>query len=86
MNEVLMVVFGAMLILGAIATVMARDLFDKLDLAWDYRGRDHAVPGRPGPSGCAHRNCADCPPFDDIHPDGDTEEGGWVLNLSLDWH
>ncbi len=30
MNEVLMVVFGAMLILGAIATVMARDLFDKL--------------------------------------------------------
>jgi energy-converting hydrogenase A subunit D len=30
MNEVLMVVFGAMLILGAIATVMARDPFDKL--------------------------------------------------------
>ena len=30
MNEVLMVVFGAMLILGAIATIMARDLFDKL--------------------------------------------------------
>jgi energy-converting hydrogenase A subunit D len=30
MNEVLMVVFGAMLILGAATTIMARDLFDKL--------------------------------------------------------
>ena len=30
MNEVLMVVFGAMVILGAIATIISRDPFDKL--------------------------------------------------------
>ena len=30
MNEVLMVIFGAMLILGAVATIMSRDPFDKL--------------------------------------------------------
>jgi energy-converting hydrogenase A subunit D len=30
MNEFLMVVFGAMLILGTIATIISRNLFDKL--------------------------------------------------------
>jgi energy-converting hydrogenase A subunit D len=30
MNEFLMVIFGAMLILGAIATIISRDPFDKL--------------------------------------------------------
>ncbi len=30
MNEVLMVVFGAMVVLGAIATIISRDQFDKL--------------------------------------------------------
>ena len=30
MNELLMVVFGAMVVLGAIATIISRDQFDKL--------------------------------------------------------
>ena len=30
MNEFLMIVFGAMVILGGVATVISRDLFDKL--------------------------------------------------------
>ena len=30
MNEFLMIVFGAMVILGGIATIISRDLFDKL--------------------------------------------------------
>lgn len=30
MNELLMVVFGAMVVLGTIATILSRDLFDKL--------------------------------------------------------
>jgi len=30
MNEVLMVIFGAMVVLGAIATIISRDQFDKL--------------------------------------------------------
>ncbi len=30
MNEMLMVVFGAMVVLGAIATIISRDQFDKL--------------------------------------------------------
>ena len=30
MNEILMLMFGAMVILGTLATVISRDLFDKL--------------------------------------------------------
>jgi energy-converting hydrogenase A subunit D len=30
MNELLILVFGAMVVLGAIATIISRDLFDKL--------------------------------------------------------
>jgi energy-converting hydrogenase A subunit D len=30
MNEMLMVVFGAMVVIGAIATIISRDQFDKL--------------------------------------------------------
>jgi energy-converting hydrogenase A subunit D len=30
MNEFLMIIFGAMVVLGAIATIISRDLFDKL--------------------------------------------------------
>ena len=30
MNELLMVVFGAMVVLGTIATIVSRNLFDKL--------------------------------------------------------
>jgi energy-converting hydrogenase A subunit D len=30
MNELLMVVFGAMVVIGAIATIISRDQFDKL--------------------------------------------------------
>lgn len=30
MNELLMLVFGAMVVLGAIATILSHDLFDKL--------------------------------------------------------
>lgn len=30
MNEMLMVVFGAMVVLGALATIISRDQFDKL--------------------------------------------------------
>jgi len=30
MNEFLMIVFGAMVILGGVATIISRDLFDKL--------------------------------------------------------
>jgi energy-converting hydrogenase A subunit D len=30
MNELLMIVFGAMVVLGAFSTIISRDLFDKL--------------------------------------------------------
>jgi energy-converting hydrogenase A subunit D len=30
MNEFFMIVFGAMVVIGAIATIISRDLFDKL--------------------------------------------------------
>ena len=30
MNEILMLMFGAMVILGTLATILSRDLFDKL--------------------------------------------------------
>jgi energy-converting hydrogenase A subunit D len=30
MNEFLMIIFGAMVVLGAVATIISRDLFDKL--------------------------------------------------------